>query len=234
LAGNSAIGPVFGAVGGGISNSGTLTILNSTIAGNSALGGGVIFGGGGLSNSGAVTMQNTILALNNNANDPDDCSGPVTSLNHNLMGDPTGCAVALGPNDLTGDPGIGEFMDDGTPGNGHFPLLSDSAAIDRGNSQACPETDQLGFPRLGDCDIGAIEFLDKIMVAIEVRPRSINPESRGRLRVAILTSELIDAATIKADSVRFGATGAEAPPVHFTLTDVDRDKDRDLVLHFET
>jgi hypothetical protein len=159
------------------------------------------------------------------------------SLDHNLIGDPTGCAVVLGPNDLTGDPGIGEFTDDGTPGNGHFPLLSDSQARDRGNPAACPPTDQLGLPRSGICDIGSIEFQARRVVSIDIRPHSeadrINPRSRGQIRVAILTTGLFDASTVDPKTARFGLNGTEAAPRRFRLMDVDRDGDRDMVLHFE-
>jgi hypothetical protein len=234
VAGNSAIGPVFGAAGGGIDNRGTLSVINSTVAGNSVSGASPIGAdGGGIFNEGIVTLQNTILARNTAGEGP-DCFGPVTSLDHNLISDPTDCAVRPGPNDLTGESGIGDFADDGTPGNGHFPLLSDSQAVDRGNSEACPETDQLGVPRLGICDIGAIEFHERMLLSIDIRPRRINPRSRGRLRVTILTSELFDATTLEPNTVRFGATGTETPPLYFTLTDVDGDGDRDMILRFET
>jgi hypothetical protein len=85
----------------------------------------------------------------------------VTSLGHNLIGDPTGCAITLQPADLTGDPGLGTFTDNGTPGNGHIPLQRGSPAIDAGNNAFCPPTDQLGRRRIGPCDIGAMRFLDK-------------------------------------------------------------------------
>ena len=35
---------------------------------------------------------------------------------------------------LTGDPGLGAFVDDGMPERGHFPLNPGSQAIDVGNS----------------------------------------------------------------------------------------------------
>jgi hypothetical protein len=59
--------------------------------------------------------------------------------------------------------GLGNFIDSGAAGNGRFPLLATSHAIDRGNNDVCssdPElgTDQLDTPRLGACDIGAVEF----------------------------------------------------------------------------
>jgi hypothetical protein len=89
----------------------------------------------------------------------------VTSLGHNLIGDPTGCTITLHPSDLTGDPGLATFTDDGRPGNGHVPLLPTSQALDAGNDAVCPRRDQLGqrrinIPRVGTsrCDIGAIEF----------------------------------------------------------------------------
>ena len=124
---------------------------------------------------GATTfLQNTLLARNVGLNQPGqdsrgpDCLGVVLSLGHNLIGDPTGCTITLQPSDLTGDPGLGDVADNGTPGNGHVPLLSTSQAIDAGNDAVCPKRDQLGqrrvnIPRVGTsrCDIGAIEFPGK-------------------------------------------------------------------------
>jgi hypothetical protein len=113
-------------------------------------------------------LQNTILALNSGT----DCSGgPITSLGNNIIGD-NSCDISLLSTDLTGDPGLGDFVDDGTPGRGHFPLNPGSQAVDAGNSGACPATDQLGLPRVGECDIGAIEFQGQLLVSIDVRPRS--------------------------------------------------------------
>lgn len=59
---------------------------------------------------------------------------------------------------------MGTFTDDGTPGHGHFPLLPASRAINAGNDAVCPPTDQLGLPRVGICDIGAVEFPQVVMV----------------------------------------------------------------------
>ena len=150
-------------VGGGFASvGGSFTIINSTISGNTASS-----GGGGIGHrSGTLELQNTIVAGNNNPNSP-DCSGSITSLGNNLIGDITGCGIVLLPtSDLTGDPGLGGFVDDGTPGEGYFPLLPSSQAIDSGENSACPATDQLGNirPKDGDgngtaiCDIGAHEF----------------------------------------------------------------------------
>jgi hypothetical protein len=110
---------------------------------------------------GQLVLLNTILAHNTIEGQGPDCFGPVPSLGTNLVGDPTGCTITLQPTDLTGDPSLGDFTDDGTPGNGHVPLLPGSRAIDAGNDAFCLPTDQLGQPRVGRCDIGAIEFQGK-------------------------------------------------------------------------
>jgi hypothetical protein len=146
--------------GGGIVNSGTTIIVNSTITDNEAPSGGGIF------TNGSLTMQNTILARNRQhvhipPGSGPECFGPVTSLGNNLIGDTTGCTIILQSTDLTGDPGLGDFIDNGEPGNGHFPLLETSRAIDAGNDAACPKRDQLGRKRHKPCDIGAIEFREK-------------------------------------------------------------------------
>jgi hypothetical protein len=56
------------------------------------------------------------------------------------------------------DAGLGQLADDGTPGNAHYRLVSDSPAIHAANDAVCPKKDQLGPPRAPRCDIGAIEF----------------------------------------------------------------------------
>jgi hypothetical protein len=156
--------------GAGISSAGITTVMNSTISGNSG-NGEIIFPpgtpvtarGGGI--SGTVTLQNSILALNTVMGAPGsdpalgpDCFGSITSLGNNIIGDLSDCSINPQLGDLIGDPSLGAFIDDGAPGNGRFPLLPGSPAIDAGNDTACPPTDQLDTPRLGSCDIGAIEF----------------------------------------------------------------------------
>jgi hypothetical protein len=72
----------------------------------------------------------------------------------------------LAASDLTGDPGVGDFVDDGTPGRGHVPLLPGSRAIDAipWGANGCGTTlysDQRWQARPesagGACDIGAYE-----------------------------------------------------------------------------
>jgi hypothetical protein len=138
------------------------TFINSTIADNVNESEGPGAGIDVERTRGLVTMVNTILARNQNTPvsggplAPSDCAGSLTSFGNNLIGDPSGCTVTLLPTDLTGDPGLGRFKDNGRPGNGHFPLRHTSQAIDAGNDSICPRVDQLERPRLGPCDIGAI------------------------------------------------------------------------------
>ena len=179
----NVVNGVFSTRGGSIDNLGTLTLTNSTIADNTSIGimnfDGVLIllnstlahnvrGGIDTSGTSTVTLQNTILALTETES---DCQGSITSLGNNVLGDPTGCDITLLDSDLTGDPGLDTFTDDGTPGNGHFPLLPTSQAIDAGNDAACPPTDQLGQPRVGPCDIGAIEFQGGAPVAAPRGPQ---------------------------------------------------------------
>jgi subtilisin family serine protease len=75
------------------------------------------------------------------------------------------------------------------------------------------------------------------VITVDIRPRGeanrINPNSDKEIRVAILTGNGFNAATVDPNTVRFGATGTEAAPVNFALRDVDRDGDTDMVLRFE-
>jgi hypothetical protein len=182
MAGNRA------AAAGALGNQGgTLILSNTTVADHHA----AIIAGGIWNESGTVELQNTILARNTTIDgEGPDCRGSITSLGNNLIGDLTGCDITLLPSDLTGDPGLGAFTDDGTPGHGHFPLLPTSQAIDAGNDAVCPDTDQLGQPRVGPCDIGAIEFqgaVDTIppTITISARPATLWPPNGKRVPVTV-------------------------------------------------
>jgi hypothetical protein len=78
----------------------------------------------------------------------------------------------------------------------------------------------------------------EIAVKLDIKPHSfpnnINPKSRGVIPVAILTTDTFDATTVDSTTVRLGASGTEAAPVHAALKDVNTDGDTDLILHFRT
>src|SRR5262245_36625098 len=153
----------------------------------------------GIANGGGIIrVQNTIIAGNIQgplATAPLDCSGTITSLGNNLIGDPTGCDINLQPSDLTGDPGLGSLVENGeddAPGRAFYPVLAGSVVINRANPAGCLKTDQLGNPRIGICDIGSVEFQEKMLVSVDVRPRreanKINPNSTKNINVAISVS----------------------------------------------
>lgn len=75
------------------------------------------------------------------------------------------------------------------------------------------------------------------LVAIDVKPgegdAAINPRARGRIPVAILTTDSFDAGDVDRSTIRFGATGTDAAPVHVSDEDVDGDGRPDLLLHVE-
>ena len=176
---------VSGLRGGGLYNeNGVGTLVNSTLADNWAEAGG----GGFYNFNGAVELQNTIVARNASLFEGVDCDSPttlITSLGHNLIGDPTSCEVAWQRSDLTGDPGLGTYTEDGKLGHGHIPLLAGSRAIDSGDDGACPPTDQLGQPRAGTCDIGAVEFQPLLPQLLAIRLNQSTFQPGHTLRVTL-------------------------------------------------
>jgi len=144
--------------GGGISNGGTVTISNSTFANNSAPGGS----GGGLFNSSTISIGGSIVANNAGSNCTNIFSGTITSAGYNLESG-TDCGFT-GTGDLqNSDPKLGPLASNGGPTQ-TMALLKGSPAIDYIplSSGLCPTTDQRGHkrpdnPRESACDIGAYE-----------------------------------------------------------------------------
>jgi hypothetical protein len=160
---------------GGLSAAGTARLTNVTVADNRASTFPFSQSAAGIAAVGEGTqvfLQNTIVARNTallllfGTIVASDCQGSIISLGNNIIGDTAGCTIDLASTDFVGDPGLGQFVDDGTPGHGRIPLLAESPAIDAGNRAACSRRDQLGNRRVdvdGDrpviCDIGAVEFV---------------------------------------------------------------------------
>ncbi|HKY62721.1 MAG TPA: choice-of-anchor Q domain-containing protein [bacterium] len=132
---------------------GTLSLLNVTVSLNSAneLAGGI------LNDGGTVELENTILAGNLAPEGPNCGGDSLTSNGFTLLGDASGCTLSAGTGDLAGDPGLGSFNSLSAPGKAHIPLVAGSQALDAIEGDLCPETDQLGQSRKGNCDIGAVE-----------------------------------------------------------------------------
>ena len=65
-------------------------------------------------------------------------------------------------------------------------------------------------------------------------PSKFNPKSRGVISVALLTAGFSHAASIDVTTLRFGATGHDAAPLHSFFEDVDDDGDLDLVVFFSS
>jgi hypothetical protein len=73
-------------------------------------------------------------------------------------------------------------------------------------------------------------------VNLDVQPDSnqttINPSSHAVIPVAILSTATFDATSVNPLTVKFGRTGTEASPVHWSFADVNGDGRVDIILDF--
>ena len=73
-----------------------------------------------------------------------------------------------------------------------------------------------------------------VEVSVDIKPgsypNSINIKSKGKVPVAILTTDDFDAYDVDPDTVTF----AGANPLRWKMEDVDNDGDHDMLLHFKT
>jgi hypothetical protein len=188
LTNSTVSGNSVGLSGGGIFNrDGTLTLTHSTVSENVA--GAADGGGGGIfSIGGLVTLAHTVVAGNTTESDS-DCSGSLTSLGHNLVGEGTGCP-SDGPGDLTVNPAevfatvLDPLENNGGPTQTQA-LLPGSPAIDAG-APVCTDadglpltTDQRGVtrPQGVACDIGAYEFLPVVVIVDNTEELLANTEA---------------------------------------------------------
>jgi hypothetical protein len=147
--------------GGGIYNAGTMTLTDSTMAGNSAS------SGGGILNVGTVTLGNTIVADNTitTGNGPDYYGVVTNDSGGNLIGNDTDTGDLTSLSDQVNlDPLLAPLGNYGGTTQ-TMPLLPGSPAIDAGNNALATfnsvalATDQRGLTRIvnGTVDIGAVE-----------------------------------------------------------------------------
>ena len=156
LSGNSSTTSLDGTSagsGGGIYNSGTLTVRNSTLSGNSAI--GYHSGAGGISNSGTLTVSNTIIAGNLAGSAP-DLSGNLGSEGHNLIGNTQGSSGFDSTDLLNVNPMLGPLQNNGGPTLTRA-LLAGSPALNAGDPAQLGVPDQRGVVRRGGVNIGAYQ-----------------------------------------------------------------------------
>ena len=152
-------------IGGGIANAGaTLTLVNDTFSGN-------IRGSIQTDEGATTTVTNTLIGAGF-ADGSDFACLPSGTRHDPFTGVAVGVAITNddgnnfdedghcglhGNGDIFGaDPHLASIADNGGPTRTQA-LLAGSQAIDAGNPDLCPATDQRGFDRAGTCDIGAFE-----------------------------------------------------------------------------
>jgi len=169
VSGNQATSASAGAGAGigfysGILNANNMTIYNNTAFDTSTGGGGLFVG------SGTANVTNTILAGNTAPGiTPQDCAGTLTSGNHNLIQNVTGCNISATTDNIIGSsPNLEALAENGGPTKTHK-LLSGSPAIGAGNNASCASTDQRGVkrPQGAVCDIGAYEVSLNQLIAFK-------------------------------------------------------------------
>jgi hypothetical protein len=149
--------------GGNHVGSGTVDLINCTIAANTAIGSGYHGStgqGGGVSNTGGTLQARNTLIGGNTADTGPDLSGTLASLGHNLVGNSRGGSGFDDTDLLDVDPLLGPLQDNGGP-TFTMALLNGSPAIDAGDNTGASDWDQRGpgYPRIVNAiiDIGAFE-----------------------------------------------------------------------------
>jgi len=160
------------AIGGAILvKAGTLMVVNSTFISNRCSAGvgiavtglfkspdGNAIAGGIYRYGGGITVFNTIVQANLAALSP-DLAGEFSSRGYNIIGDNAGANGLTAFDYQNETAALGPLQDNGGPTWTHAPLEG-STAIDAGDSNGAPATDQRGVqrPRGEAVDIGAVEY----------------------------------------------------------------------------
>ena len=130
---------------GGISNTGTITLVHVSMVSNT---GGINFG-----NSGTAMVINSVLAGGTS-----DCEGTLATNINNLIQTNGSCSAP----DVTGDPLLDPLAANGGFGHTHLPRLG--SPLINGADSNCFGADQRGVLRLGGtCEIGSVELEDTIV-----------------------------------------------------------------------
>jgi CSLREA domain-containing protein len=142
--------------GGGIYAQANLTIVNSTISGNKAVRGGGIFNTGF-----TITARSTIIGDNATTTSAPDFSGTLNSQGYNLIENTSGATVSgtITGNILGQDPQLTPLRNNGGL-TGTVALQPTSPAIDAGDPNNFPATDQRGIIRPQDGDLNGTALPD--------------------------------------------------------------------------
>jgi hypothetical protein len=198
-------------IGGGIDNSGTMTLDSSTVAGDAE---GMFLG---VVNSGSATVTNSTLAdgfsnlggttlivdstvdQSSNSSATLDleasimvggCSGstPVTDFGYNIDDNGTcGFSAPSISDSSTVDGSLGPLAANGGPTE-TMALTAGSPAIDKVTAGDCPLTDQRGATRTAPCDIGAYDT-DGNLVVTSLKP----PKGKVGKKITIKGTQLTGA-----------------------------------------
>lgn len=189
------------------------TFLNCTLVQNGSFGSG----GGGITNDGgSVTLKNTLLAFNYAFNGVEfvsgNYSGSGTSQGHNLSSDTTAVFLTAAGDINNVDPRLAPLANYGGPTETHA-LLGNSPAIDAGDNNGAPATDQRGVvrPQGSAVDIGAFE-LTQITDGCSLAVTTTNDGGPGSLRAAIDCANSTGGAntiTVPAGTYKLTRSGAD-------------------------
>lgn len=163
--------------GGGIANSGIISLTNSTVSGNHADGGGGLYnwqtavirfstfsengalqGGNIFAQSETISLTHTLITDFDGGANCGFAASTIVSLGYNMDSDDT-CNLTQPTDQPDAEPMLGPLQANGGATETHA-LLPGSPAIDAGDNGLCPATDQRDIPRPfgAACDIGAYEF----------------------------------------------------------------------------
>jgi CSLREA domain-containing protein len=245
ISGNQASGssvPNASGFGGGVAAVGqyfpaTLALTNTTVAGNSSNvgGGGVVVANYGT--DATITFKNSAVGDNSAPSDlGESCfthdwgfgPGTFTSLGHNLEDYDT-CEFDQPSDWINTDPILGPLQDNGGDTWTHA-LLAGSPAIDAGDDDACPATDQrdVARPQGPASDIGSFEV--EMNITVNTCDDELNSDGDCSLREAIEAANT-DAA-VDACLAGSGDDWITLPPCTYTLaipgTEEDNNQTGDL------
>ena len=224
-------GNVASDVGGGITTNGTINLNSTTVVGNEAST-DAPGGGAGLNSfgSGTYNIHNSIVANNlKNTTVDSNCGcsggsescapGRMVSLGYNLENADT-CELGMASDLINTDPQVLALADNGGPTETHALQHTangdavDSAGVDAGDTDNCPNNDQRGGIRPADgdlddtfdCDIGAYElFIPTADLHIDNMVAPDEVDKGDEVTVTITVHNPADA-TGTATDVAIGAT----------------------------